>query len=334
VISTKDHPLLSPAAFYCVSSREYFLGAVALLNSLRLQGHEEPFVVLDCGLDPGQKELLRPHATLVRAPSGLAPSLLKGVAPLSRPARVMALLDADIIVTRPLDKLLENAARRKIVAFANDRGRFFPEWGSLLGLAPPRRQSYLSSGALFLEASLAEQVLKLLRDLQTRIDFSHSWLEAGTEEYPFFFADQDVLNAILASEVPPDQVVALPNYLAPNLPFRGLQVIDEARLRCVYPDGAEPFMLHHFVMKPWLVTVRTNVYSRLLTRVLLGPDVRLRLEPKQLPLRLRTGRLARAERVRADFCAGLRETTRRRLRIRRQPLAWPHPIGDGTSSLS
>jgi hypothetical protein len=324
--SARSHPLLSTAAFYCVSSRDYFLGAVALLNSLRLQGHEEPFVVLDCGLDPTQKELLTPHAILVAAPTGSPPSLLKGVAPLSHPACVMALLDADIIVTRRLDDLLEEAARRRIVAFANDRDRFFPEWGELLRLALPRRQRYVSSGALFLEASLAEQVLRLLRDLQSRVDFSRSWLRAGTEDYPLFFADQDVLNAILATDVPLEQVLALPNRLAPNLPFRGLQVVDEGRLGCAYPDGVEPYLLHHFVMKPWLVTVRSNVYSRLLTRVLLGADVRLRLEPKQLPLRLRTGQLARVERARADFCAGLRETIRRRLGMRRQAVAWPHPI--------
>jgi hypothetical protein len=322
--SARGDSLLSTAAFYCVSSSDYFLGAVALLNSLRLQGHEEPFVVLDCGLDPTQKELLTPHAILVAAPTGSPPSLLKGVAPLSHPACVMALLDADIIVTRRLDDLLEEAGRRRIVAFANDRDRFFPEWGTLLGLAPPRRQAYLSSGALFLEFSLAERVLTLLRDLQIRIDFGHSWLEAGTEDYPFFFADQDILNAILASQVPPDLVVALPNRLAPNLPFRRLRVVDEGRLACAYPDGVEPYMLHHFDMKPWLVTVRSNIYSRLLTRVLLAPDVRLRLEPEQLPLRLRTGRLARAERARADFCAGIRGATRRRLGIQRQAAAWPH----------
>ena len=38
------------AAFYCVADERYFLGAVGMLNSLRLLGHAEPIYVLDCGV--------------------------------------------------------------------------------------------------------------------------------------------------------------------------------------------------------------------------------------------------------------------------------------------
>ena len=38
------------AAFYVVTGSDFFPGAVALLNSLRLQGHREPVFVLDCGM--------------------------------------------------------------------------------------------------------------------------------------------------------------------------------------------------------------------------------------------------------------------------------------------
>ena len=73
-----------------------------MVNSLRVHGHSDPVYVLDCGLDPDQRDLLAPHATLVPAPSEAPPWLLKTVAPLRHPAEVMVLIDADMIVTRPL----------------------------------------------------------------------------------------------------------------------------------------------------------------------------------------------------------------------------------------
>src|SRR6266508_2253741 len=79
-------PGVREAGFYCVADRRYFLGAVGLVNSLRLVGHDEPIYLLDCGLTVEQRELLAPHVTLVAAPTEAPPWLLKTVAPLSRPA--------------------------------------------------------------------------------------------------------------------------------------------------------------------------------------------------------------------------------------------------------
>ena len=45
------------AAFYCVADERYFLGAVGLINSLRLVGHTEPIFLLDCGLTAAQRRL-------------------------------------------------------------------------------------------------------------------------------------------------------------------------------------------------------------------------------------------------------------------------------------
>ena len=52
---------IEPAAFYCVADERYFLGAVGLVNSLRLVGHDEPIYLLDCGLTDDQRELLEPE---------------------------------------------------------------------------------------------------------------------------------------------------------------------------------------------------------------------------------------------------------------------------------
>src|SRR5205823_2574176 len=59
-----------PRAIYAVADRNYFIGAVALLNSLRLVGHDEPLFLIDAGLTPAQRQLLAPHVRLVAAPEG------------------------------------------------------------------------------------------------------------------------------------------------------------------------------------------------------------------------------------------------------------------------
>ena len=128
-----------------------------MLNSLRLLGHREPLFVLDCGLTAHQRELLGPHATLVPAPSDAPPWLLKTVAPLRHPAGVMVLIDADIIVTRSLAELIDQAAEPRVIAIENDTDRFVPEWGELLGLGEVRRQPYVSSGLVALGEPLGQR---------------------------------------------------------------------------------------------------------------------------------------------------------------------------------
>src|SRR4051812_49061180 len=69
--------LRSNAVFYCVADARYFLGLVALLNSLRLHGHPEPVYVLDRGLTGSQREHLAPHVELVEANDDVHPILSK-----------------------------------------------------------------------------------------------------------------------------------------------------------------------------------------------------------------------------------------------------------------
>ena len=80
----------------------------------------------------------------------------------------------------------------------------------------------------------------------------------GTPEDPFYFADQDALNAILASSlVRPDEVRALSHRLAPHPPFPGVEIVDEERL-VVTGGGDGPFALHHIQRKPWLSACRVD----------------------------------------------------------------------------
>jgi hypothetical protein len=287
----------APVAFYCVADERYFLGAVALLNSIRVVGHTEPVFVLDCGLTPGQRDLLAPHASLVDSPSDAPPWLLKAVAPLAHPSEVMVLLDSDMILTRPLTPLIRQASGGSLVAFRNPIDRFVPEWGELLDLGPVRRAPYISSGAVCVDRELGTGMLRLLQERQALIDFDQTYWRRNVADYPFLFGDQDALNAIVSTHLEADRLVALDDRLAATPPFAGLELLDAPTLRCAYEDGVEPYLLHQYLpSKPWLEPAHHGVYSRLLRRLLIGADVAVKVPERELPPRLRAGPIAYAKR--------------------------------------
>jgi hypothetical protein len=299
-----------------VSDDRFFLGAVALLNSLRLVGHDEPVFVVDAGLTKEQLRLLSGHATIISPPETDKAVFLTPVGPLERPAGVAALLDADIIVVRPLTELIAAARGGRLVGFVNNEpnhDRFFDDWGPALGLGPMHRRPYLTAGELFLPQALGERLLPLWAEGQRKISFESTRYGRARLTDPFYFADMDVLNAIVSAHVDADELLIMENRLVPHPPFPDARLIDARRLVCRYGDGTEPFLLHHILGKPWLTATRTSLYSLLLPRLLLWPDVALRLEPEQLPLRLREGTLAAADRLRAHTQAVLYWNTRRQL---------------------
>jgi hypothetical protein len=271
-------------SFYTVADSAYFLGAVALVNSLRLAGHAEPIVVLDSGLEPHQRELLEREATLVPAPSGKHPMYVKWFVMLDRPADVMAFVDADIAVLRSLEPLLELAGDGKVVAFEDlNPVRYQPEWAELVG-RPVERRTYVNSGFLALRGR--RDLLQRLHDAQQRITQGPV---AGTERRPFKFPDQDVLNAVLGAYVLREETAVIERRLGPVQPFSRLRLVDADRLDLRYRDGATPYLLHHLYEKPWLQRTPTNPYTRILPRLLLGDDVALRPRVEEVPWRLRPG---------------------------------------------
>jgi hypothetical protein len=288
------------AGFYCVADERYFLGAVGLVNSLRLHGHDEPVFMLDCGLTAAQRELLEPHVALVPAPGDAPPTLLKAIAPLSDPVGGMVLLDSDLVVTRPLTEVLEHARAGRVVSFEHHNQRHDPRWGEVLGLGEVPRRTYLDFAMLGVGGSRGTEVLRLLADLQDRIDFPRTMWGSHDMSYSLVYADQDVLNAIVAARVPEDQVVALDSRLAPVPPFEGLSVRDEGALRVAHADGVEPLVVHHYVTKPWLEPTHHGVYSQLLRRLLIGDDVAIRVPADWIPLRFRRGPRALLDRARIN----------------------------------
>jgi hypothetical protein len=287
-------------AFYCVSDARYFLGAAGMINSLRLLGHDEPIYLLDCGLTREQRRLLDGEVVLLDGREEVPPYLLKTIAPLRHRAEVMVLIDADMIATRPLGGPIAIAAEGRVVAFENDSHRFVPAWGEALELGEARERPYVSSGLLALGGALGEEVLRLLDDRQRRVEFGRTFYGSNEPGYPFTYPEQDVLNAILSTRPDQDRIVTLEHRLAPNQPFRGLRLLDEASLRCAYADGTEPYVLHHYLYKPWLEPIYHGIYSRLLARLLLSDEVAVRVPEGEVPLRMRSGLKARIARARVD----------------------------------
>ncbi len=299
-----------PTAFYAMSSDVYFLGAVGLINSLRLQGHTEPIHLLDLGLTPAQRELLEPEVELISAPAGAEPWLMKTIAPLTHPAEVMVLIDVDMVVTRPLGELIETAREGKVVAFENDLQRFEAAWGELLDLGELEQRPYLCSGFVALGSDPGIEVLETMADRQGRVDFERSFFASNDPDYPLLYLDQDVLNAVLAARVERERVESLPLRMAPMPPFEGLRMIDAQALACGYGDGERPWLVHQYLSpKPWEGPTYDGVYSELLRRLLTGPGLAVRVSEESLPLRLRSGSLASLERRRVN----LREQIRWRL---------------------
>ena len=281
-------------AFYCMSSDIYFLGAVAMINSLRLVGHEEPVHVLDLGMRPKQRAMVEPHVNVVELEGDTQPWLSKTVAPLAHPDDVMVLIDADMIVTRSLADLIERARSGEVIAVEHGQDRHVPEWGEILDLGPVRKQTYVCSGFLATPRDPGEDVLRLMADRQDRIDFDRTSVAGYDTDYELLFLDQDVLNAVLASKVEAERVVVLDRRLEAIPPFEGLRVVDEETLRCAYEDGTEPYLIHHFSAKPWLELTPHGVYTQLLRRLLIGDDVVIQVPDEELPLHLRPGLIAKA----------------------------------------
>ena len=300
-------------AYYTVTNAAHYPGAVALLDSLRLLGEKAPFFVVDCGLTDAQRAAISGHAGLVQPVKGVHPALQKATGPLAHPAEIMVVLDADVIVNRTLAPLFADAAAGRIVAFEERiETRFCPEW-SALGIGEPVRRPYVSSGHFVLSAETGSAFFPLFVELQKTLEIGRTFFGTPTpadpDANPYFYADQDIFNAMLCT-VFADDVVRLEKRLWSYPPFTGLRLRGFDGPRCTYADGSSPLLLHHFFKKPWLTPLRPSIYSELFTSLTSAPDAPVRLGRGDVPLRLRDSPFAPVDRWRAS----LQESGHRRLR--------------------
>jgi hypothetical protein len=279
---------------------------VILLNSLRLTGNGGEVVVLDIGLTPAQRRRLEPHARLVEPPGEVrdAPMLVKSFPHMLEPEGVTVVIDSDMMVTRPLDPIVEQAAAGKVCLFADiedQRHRWIPEWEQAFGLAqPPRRQHYLNAGFIALSTTHWPDLLRRYWECCERIPAGHTMASDAPYEQPFWGGDQDAINALLMSEVDEEAIVELPEAEGPSADLLGaVRVRDERTLECEL-RGRRPYLMHYWGgPKPWQrqawMRVRRDAFVTLMPRVLFGPDVPVRMDPRELPRWARPGRVGGAE---------------------------------------
>jgi hypothetical protein len=281
-------------AFYCVCDRAHFLGLVALVNSLRVLGHDERVYVLDCGLEAWQSDVLAQdeNVVVVADETSLHPMLLKAVLPLAHPARVMVVVDVDIVFTARLDDLVREAVESgKPMLFPDSwPDRFEPSW-ERLGFGAPVPHPYVASGQFVLHAETGREFLAIWEQGLQRLaaDPELAGADLPPEENPFRFPDMDVLNALIGPAIPLDSFVLADGDSAAYPPFDGVRIVDSATLAVEGPGGSRPVILHHFLGKPWNSLVAPSVYSRLMTRLLYGADVALKVEPSRIAPALRRG---------------------------------------------
>jgi hypothetical protein len=221
--------------------------------------------------------------------------LAKWVAPLAYPAAIRVLVDADVIVTRPLTPLLDAAGQGAVAAFLdNQPHRFESGWREATGASIVRRLGYVNAGVLALPATLGDELLERVRDVQARLEPT---LRHQANGHAFQFPDQDAWNAVFSAVLTEDRFVALPHALAPFEPWEPVRLVNARTLRCEVEGGAVPYILHHIGRKPWLEQLPwPSAYGSLLPRVLRGRDVALRLERSLVPPWLRRGPAAAVRR--------------------------------------
>ena len=285
------------AAFFAVTNSRYFPGSVALLNSLRLTGHDHELVFGDCGLTHHQRALLASESHLVHIDDDGArdPVLLKTFPAGLGFEGLVVIIDSDMIVTDSLNEVLTLAARGMICAFVDpEADRRFPEWETLFGLAqPPREQEYVSSHFATWSTVHWPQLLGRWRELCERVPPEATLAHGAANNEALSQGDQDALNAVLMTEVPREALHLLADEERPVWRNTRVRVLEESTLTCEF-DGHRTKLLHaDGSRKPWQSRVwwriRHDAYVRLLRRLLFANDVAVSVSRRDVPIWLRPG---------------------------------------------
>jgi hypothetical protein len=320
---------MTRTTYYIVSDANYFPGAAAFVNSLRLTGNAGEVVVLDAGLTRAQRDRLAPHATVVDVGNDVRrnPLLFKAFPAQLAPEGLVVVTDSDVIVTGSLEPFLERARAGRICLFRDGTpDRWFGEWQEIFDLRSPlRRETYVASGFVAFVAEEWPALLPRWEEAARRIPSSATRGGGAAITTPCWDGDQDALNALLMSEYPPDAVEFLPPVVAPMQyePRRRVRVEDANLLRCRH-EGELTLLIHAggnpkpWQRSGWGMRMHEDAYGILLPRVLLGDDVPIRFTPNEVPIWLRSGRGARATRTALDGARAVARQVRRRVAPRQE----------------
>jgi hypothetical protein len=260
------------------------------------------------------------------------------------PDGVAVIIDSDMIVTRSLGDLIAAARDEgKICLFSDfqaNRKRWFAEWEQVFELSRPAPPPALPERGLRPLRHPPPPRLPAALVARLRADPAREDPRPGPDEYdqPFWDGDQDVMNAVLMSEIPADAIKELPQEAAPTSDrLMWVRGKDVQTLACEV-RGVPTVLLHMTGgPKPWQevawMRVRRNGYVQLLPRLLLGDDVPIRLRAEDLPVWLRPGpRGAAALRALSGLNGGARQgrpphaEARLRAAARAAPAAGRRPL--------
>jgi hypothetical protein len=245
---------------------------------------------------------------------------------------VIVVIDSDIIVTSSLASVTDLASKGKIClcpAWVDAaRTRWFAEWESTLQLkAPLRREDWLHDGFVVFDTTHWPGLLERWWDTCNLVP-AEEIFAAGA---PFNAGDADAINALLMSEVPREAVAPLSQG---DEVYAGDVKIENLDTLACSVDGRPPMFIHvPDRPKPWERSGwsrrGSDVYLRLMRRLLFGPDVQLRLDPEQVPFWLRPaakGRIAlstlvRMTRVAVSVAEFVPDRLNERLRRMRRKIA-------------
>lgn len=254
---------MADVRFFTMSDADNFLGLVAMVRSLRLQGHHDPVTVLDLGLTSAQRAALQHTVELVQLPQavGRHPFFLAAYPVFLRPKGTVVWIDADVIITQTLDPVLAVAARGMVCAapdFLFDR--WFGEWQSIFELGDElRHQTYVNAGFFAFSTEHFPDLLRRWWKCCDGLAANHSWPLPGSD--PVGLLDQDALNALLMSEIPEDRLWLLSEQSGIEGKDRlaRTKVVDRRRLVCRF--GGQPTVLLHSSgqPKPWQPAARRDL---------------------------------------------------------------------------
>lgn len=281
--------------YYTVSNHTYFLGTVALLNSLRVTGNQGELYVLDAGLTPAERAVLDGPATVVSLPETRGnPALFSPYPHLLNPTGVVVVIDCDIIVTASLNPITTLAQEGQICvcpAWTEDaRKRWFAEWEQELQLRAPLRrgEEWVHVGFVAFDTEHWPGFLERWWEVSGLVP-SEDIFKNG--RVAFSAGDADALNALLMSEIPREGVAILS---PDDEVYIGNAKVDDLRTLASSVDGRPARFLHvPDRPKPWerwgWLRRGGVTYLRLMRRLIFGADATLSMKAGDVPIWLRPG---------------------------------------------
>ncbi|MBM3692963.1 MAG: hypothetical protein FJW77_06680 [Actinobacteria bacterium] len=257
---------------YTVCNARYFPALVLLVASVERHAPGTPLTVYDVGLDDVQRVWLRTRATIVdgTAARRAVPSLDKAFAATLDPSGPILIIDADGLVAGDLGPLVEKARAGSIVAAVDPMAtRRVAAWSDRFGLqAPLRVQRYVGAGTVLLDADVHGGLLRRWWDLCGVASDRYAEWRADPDE-PLMHNDQDVLNALLMSEVPEGAVEHFTTeQMAASLFMPGVRLHDRRRLVFSGPGGGPLVVQCMTQAKPFLPEGGASLFGSAYTMAL------------------------------------------------------------------